>query len=134
MNEKITYMEKAIEELLAKFPEEKREPAMRLREILLKAQPSITETIKWGNLTFVHGKTNLVFIYTYKTVDYINCGFMQATSLQDPKNLFEGTGAGMRHIKIRTVKDIPVAQVKAWIKEAVLLAEVTSDKKGGKKK
>ena len=114
-------MEKAIEDFLNKLPEEKREPAIKLREMFLKADPRITEAIKWRNLTFVNGKKNIAFIYTYKTVDYINLGFLQATSLSDPKQLFEGTGAGMRHIKIRSIKDIPVAQVKAWIKEAMTL-------------
>ena len=117
-------MDKAIEDFLAKLPEEKRLPAIKIRDIFLKTSSKVEETIKWGNLTFVCGKTHLAFVYTYKTVDYINLGFMQATSLQDPKNLFEGTGKGMRHIKIRTVKDIPVTQVKAWINETVQLAEV----------
>lgn len=117
-------MDKAIEQFLENLPEEKRKPASKLRELILKTNLSITEAIKWGNITFIHGKANLAFIYTYKTVNYINLGFSKATSLADPDNLFEGTGAGMRHIKIETIKDIPTAQVKAWIKEAIALEEV----------
>jgi hypothetical protein len=52
----------------------------------------------------------------------MNLGFHQATALADPKKMFEGTGKGMRHIKLYPGKKIPTAQIKAWIKEAVLLA------------
>jgi hypothetical protein len=115
-------MDPKIQQFIASLPEHSREPAMRLRDIFL-AIPGITEAIKWNALTFSNGKTNLAFIYTYKGMNYINLGFMQATALADPKKLFEGTGKGMRHIKVRTVKDIPAPQVKKWIKEAVKMAE-----------
>jgi hypothetical protein len=100
---------------------------MRLREIILSAHTEINETIRWttrrsGNcLAFTLGKDNIAFIYTFPTADYINLGFFFATELQDPGHLFEGTGARMRHIKVRSEKDIPAGQVKKWAKEAVKL-------------
>ena len=114
-------MQPLIQQHLLKLPEEKRQLAMELRDIIFSANPTLTESIKWNNLTYSIGKVNLVFIYSYKQTDYINLGFLHAVELNDPKNLFEGTGKGMRHIKIRTSKDIPATQVKKWIKEAVLL-------------
>jgi len=116
-------MDPKIQKFLATLPDDKRAVAMQVRDIILAASPAVSETIKWRQLTFVCGKVNLAFVYTYKTVDYINLGFLQATALSDPKKLFEGTGKGMRHIKIRTSKDIPAAQIKKWVKEAVSLAE-----------
>lgn len=100
---------------------------MLLREIILSAHKEVKETIRWTTrrsgecLTFTFGKDNVAFIYTYARADYINLGFFFATSLQDPDNLFEGTGKGMRHIKVRSEKDIPATQVKKWAKEAVKL-------------
>ncbi|MCW3102728.1 MAG: hypothetical protein JWO09_1168 [Bacteroidetes bacterium] len=114
-------MEPAIQRFLAALPDHKRELAMQVRDLMLAASPAITEGIKWRQLTFISGKTNIAFVYTYAGVDYINLGFMQATALSDPKKLFEGTGKGMRHIKIRTAKDIPAAQVRKWVKEALAL-------------
>jgi len=114
-------MEPAIQRFLAALPDHKRELAMQVRDIMLAASPAITEAIKWRQLTFISGKTNIAFVYTYAGVEYINLGFMQATALSDPKKLFEGTGKGMRHIKIRTAKDIPAAQVKKWVKAALAL-------------
>lgn len=120
-------MEPQIEQFLSSLPEGKRQSAARLRELILSADKEVKETIRWTTrrsgdcLTFTYEKDNVAFIYTYATVDYISLGFFFATALQDPKQLFEGTGKGMRHIKVRSVKDIPAAQVKAWVKEAVKL-------------
>jgi hypothetical protein len=116
-------MEPPIQQFLAKLPDNKREVAMQVRDLILSASPKVTEAIKWRQLTFISGKANLAFIYTYAGVDYMNLGFMKATSLSDPKKLFEGTGKGMRHIKIKTPKDIPASQIKKWVKEAISIKE-----------
>ena len=113
-------MEPKIQKFLLSLPDHKRALAMQVRDIFLSV-PGVTEDIKWRQLTFISGKTNFAFIYTYSNVNYINVGFFQATSLSDPKNLFEGTGKGMRHIKVRTEKDIKATQIKKWVKEAVSL-------------
>ena len=115
-------MDAKIEKFLLHLPPEKRQPAMMVRDIFLRTDKKITESIKWGNLTFLY-KGHLAFVYTYKQVNYINVGFMQAVSLSDPKKLFAGTGKGMRHIKIYNEKDIPKIQLKKWIKEAMVLNE-----------
>jgi hypothetical protein len=111
----------AIQQHILTLPEEKRQLAMRLRDVILSANPQFTESIKWNNLTYSIGKVNFIFIYTYPQVDYVNLGFLHAVELTDPKKLFEGTGKGMRHIKVRSEKDIPATQIKKWVKEAVLL-------------
>ena len=113
-------MDPKVQKFLAGLPDEKRKLAMIVREIMMAADKSITETVKWGNMTFV-SNGNLAFVYTYKTVPYINLGFMRATELGDPRKLFEGTGKGMRHIKIAKEADIPQAQITKWTKEAVKL-------------
>jgi hypothetical protein len=114
-------MQPAIEQYLLNLSEEKRQLATQLRDIILAAEPKLTESIKWNNLTYSYGKVNLVFIYSYPKVDYINLGFLHAVELNDPQKLFEGTGKGMRHIKVKTSKDISSSQIKKWVKEAVQL-------------
>jgi len=37
---------------------------------------------------------------------HVNLGFYRALELKDPKKLLEGTGKNMRHIKIKSMKDI----------------------------
>ena len=116
-------MELKIQRFLLQLPAGKQQCASLVRDLVLDAMPEIKETIKWKQLTFVSGKTNIAFIYTYAGADYINLGFFKATALSDPKKLFKGTGKGMRHIKIKTAKDIPAVQIKKWVREAALLAE-----------
>jgi hypothetical protein len=116
-------MEPKIQQFLLKLPAGKRAIASEVRDIVLASHKGIGEAIKWGQLTFVYGKTNIAFIYTMSSKEYMNLGFMKAVQLSDPKKLFEGTGKGMRHIKISAVKDIPATQIKKWVKEAIALEE-----------
>jgi hypothetical protein len=116
-------MEPKVQQFLLKLNDEKRELAMLTRDAILAASPKISETIKWNQLTFIYGKANLAFIYTYAKSKGINLGFFKAVELSDPKKLLEGTGKSMRHIKIQSVKKIPNAQIKKWMKEAIALEE-----------
>jgi hypothetical protein len=121
-------MQPSVEQFLLQLPVDKRELAMQIRGIILSVNPEIEEAIKWGQLAFLIKKKYFVFIYTYKHLDYLNLGFKKAVELSDPKNLFEGTGKGMRHIKVRTAKEIPTAQIKKWVKEAIQLETKTRAK------
>jgi hypothetical protein len=113
-----------VADFLSSLPEEKRKLAEIIRRTVLQADKKVEETIKWGNLTFVKNSKNIAFVYTYDKGPYINFGFLKATSLKDPKGLFQGTGKGMRHVKIYSEKDIDKKQFTAWVKEAVQLEEV----------
>jgi hypothetical protein len=115
-------MDPKIQKFFAQLPDRKSSLAMQVRAIFLSADKKITEAIKWNNLTFLY-KGNLAFIYTLGKTNYINLGFWQAVKLKDPEKLFEGTGKGMRHIKIHSEKDIRVSQIRAWAKEAMKLNE-----------
>lgn len=126
-------MNAKVEKFLLELPEAKQQNALLLREIFLSCSPHITESIKWNNLTF-SCNGDIAFIYTFKQVAYINVGFFKAVQLTDPKNRFEGTGGSMRHIKIATEKDIPVAQLKKWIKESITLNSIAIKGKTEKKK
>ena len=39
------------------------------------------------------------------TSKWVNLGFYQGVGLADPEGLLEGTGAKMRHVKIRSLDD-----------------------------
>jgi hypothetical protein len=105
-------MESVVESFFAALPGHKRARALRLRDIILEVHPNVVERIKWGNLTFV---------YSFETISYINLAFFKGTLLPDPKHLLEGTGKGMRHLKIHSEKDINKKQIISWIKEAIKL-------------
>ena len=60
-------MKPAIKQFPDNLPEENRTLPNQIREFILKADPTIIESIKWGNLTFVYGKQNPAFIHTSKS-------------------------------------------------------------------
>lgn len=49
---------------------------------------------------------------------WVNLGFFRGTSLTDPHGLLEGTGAKLRHIKLRTVAETEQPGVRALVEEA----------------
>ena len=126
-------MNAKVEKFLLTLPDAKRLPVLLLRDIFLSSAKEMTEDIKWNNLTFMC-RGHVAFIYTFKQVNYVNVGFFRAVELKDPKGIFEGTGEKMRHIKVTSEQDIPVTQLKKWIKEAILLNEVSLEQKELKKK
>ena len=50
---------------------------------------------------------------------YVNLGFYQGAELADPKRLLEGTGKGLRHVKIRTLADANRPPVRALVAAAL---------------
>ena len=59
------------------------------------------------------------YAYAMPFASHVNLGFYQGATLPDPKKRLEGTGAKMRHVKIRSVADVEAcrALVKAALKE-----------------
>jgi hypothetical protein len=107
-----------VDDFIRKLDPEHKAIAIALREVIRKAAPKATEAIKWGSPWWSQNG-NLFCIYTAS--DHINFGFTRGTNLDDPKGLLEGTGKGMRHIKLFTASDIRKTQFTSWIKQAVNL-------------
>ncbi len=93
-------------------------PALRaLCAIARKAVPSLEERIMWGQPVFVLGKEKIAYVSVIS--DHVNLGFFNGATLEDPKGRLEGTGKGMRHIKVRSPKDIDSAYFTALVRQAV---------------
>jgi len=118
----VQQMTEKVKNWISALPEEKQTLLLEARKIILGTDKNITEDIKWQALTFTFAE-NIAWIFTYKSTPYINLGFFRATELDDPNNLLEGTGKGLRHLKIYTKKDIlsNKAQIVAWLKQAIQL-------------
>ncbi|MBM4427570.1 MAG: DUF1801 domain-containing protein [Chloroflexi bacterium] len=59
------------------------------------------------------------YVYIMPLKDSVNLGFFHGANLNDPKGLLEGTGAKMRHVKIRLLTDIKNAEITALIRAAI---------------
>jgi hypothetical protein len=53
--------------------------------------------------------------------EHVTFAFMRGAVLPDPEKLLEGTGKGVRNVKLRTVADVKKPGVKKLIAEAVKL-------------
>ena len=83
-----------------------------LRQLVHESQEGVTEDIKWRMPVFSNGKN---FTYLQLTKNHISLGFYQIDKLQDPKNLLEGEGNALRHIKIKELPPSLVQQIKKWL-------------------
>ena len=57
---------------------------------------------------------------------WVNLGFYHGVDLPDPEALLEGSGARLRHVKVRSREDVDRAAVRALIEGAVAERRKTS--------
>src|SRR3972149_12308997 len=90
-------------EYLKSVAESVRPVAVALRRLVLKAAPSLTETMRYGMPQYVRDKHTVVYIMP--AADHVNLGFYDGVDLDDPKKLLDGTGKRLRHVKVRNVQE-----------------------------
>jgi hypothetical protein len=90
--------------------------AKRLDRIARKAAPKASAAVKWGMPVYEH---HGMLCYIRARPKYVAFGFYgQAVGLSDPKGLMEGTGKGMRHIKIRPGDAVDEAYLVGLVRQA----------------
>ena len=99
------------------------EPPLRaiadtLVRIIKRAEPEISDSIKWGNP--VYEKQGLV-CYLTATKAYVSLGFFRGAELADPEGSLDGKGKKLRHIKLGELCDVRTELISAWVKEAAKL-------------
>ena len=106
-----------VNEILGKLEGQPKDATEKLRSVVKKTLPKAEETVKWGNITYLlHGK-NVAWIIQYR--NHVDFGFFRGAELSS--KLLEGTGKGLRHIKIKTGKDIDEAEIARLLKDAAKL-------------
>lgn len=90
---------------------DQREVARSVRETLAAAEPTLAQSIKWGNLMFTHGGRHALAIVIHK--DHANLQVFNGVALSDRFPMLEGTGKGMRHLRLRYRQPVDVDLVEA---------------------
>lgn len=92
----------------------------RLRQLVLKADPDITEEWKWDTPVFAH-KGLVCALGAFK--DHVGMNFFKGASLKDPRRLFNGglEAKTSRSINLREGEAINEAGVLDLIRAAVAL-------------
>ena len=83
---------------IAGAPESQRKIMEVLRSIIHQEVPSVTEHFKWGRPVF---STDTDFAYFKTAKTYLTFGVFKFEKIKEHRELLEGTGKDMRHIKIK---------------------------------
>jgi hypothetical protein len=87
-----------------------------LRRFVKRAQPELSEAVKWGNGCWIGPDRPVAYVYS--ATGYVQFGFFHGSSLKDPKRLLEGKGQYVRHIKVRAPSGIDKRAFGALLKQA----------------
>ncbi len=105
------------------LPARTRPVAEALRRAVLDTAAGVREDLKWGR-PWYNATTGVCSIASAK--DHVSLGLARGSELADPGHRLEGTGKGMRHVKVRNMDDIQRDQFASWVREAIALNESTS--------
>src|SRR5689334_14285191 len=95
--------ENKVEAYFARLPPSTRAIALALRQLVRKAAPKLTETLKWHKPCYL-GDDIVCAIVTYRT--HVNLAFWRGAELVGQDDLLEGTGKGIRHVKVQSTREI----------------------------
>lgn len=101
-----------------------RSVALQVRDAVREAvggNPRITETTKWSYPAWVHeGKRgNMCSIMGAK--GYVRLQFFRGAELPRAESRLEGTGKGMRHLKVRCGREFPASEIRGLVTDAAAL-------------
>ena len=111
------------EDLLDMTAEPLRPVVVALRDVILRLHPEVSEVVRLGDraATYGVGPRKMVEGYAYimPHAGWVNLGFYRGASLADPGGLLEGTGAAMRHVKVRSLQEAERATVRDLLTAAL---------------
>ena len=111
------------EDLLEIAEEGLRPIVTALREVIVEVDPDTCEVVRLGDRAATYGVgprkmlDGYAYILPYKK--WVNLGFYQGVELADPDGLLEGTGAKLRHVKVRSVDEAKRSAVRVLVVRAV---------------
>ncbi len=95
----------------------------RLRALILDLHPDACEVVRLGERAATYGvgpkKMSEGYAYIMPHTEWVNLGFFRGADLPDPAAVLEGTGAKLRHVKIRSLADIERAPIRALLVAAL---------------
>lgn len=104
-------MDNNVDEYIEKQQSPQRQICKKLRKIICKTFPDITEEMKWGVPSYGNGKYYFVGLKTH-----VNLGFSIKGLSKEQIALFQGAGKTMRHIKIQSENEIDEKQIVKLLK------------------
>lgn len=110
------------ERFLERFDERQADLARRARAAVIDEDPEVVEvlwphqgTAGWG---VGPRKMSEHYAWLQAASTHVSLGFNYGSRLPDPAGLLEGTGANMRHVKLRTPGDADRPEVRGLLRAA----------------
>lgn len=104
--------------------------ARDLRTLILKVHPGAVEVVRLGDRAASYGvgpkKMSEAYVYIIPQERYVNLGCYHGASLADPAGLLEGAGKRLRHVKVRSSKEVTRPALRQLIKAALAERRKTS--------
>lgn len=118
----MTNLNPQVTAMIAALSSPQKEICEELRTLITAQFPDLEENWGWSRPLYAtkHG----MICYFVANKNDVNLGFEQGAHLDDPKGLLRGTGANMRHVKIRTVAELDLAYYETLLAQAVQRAMV----------
>ena len=109
-------------ELLADASHDVRAIAEALRALVLDVHGDAVEVVRLGDRAACFGvgpkKMSEAYVYVTPHTQWVNLGFFRGALLADPAGLLEGTGAKMRHVKVRAVREVAAPALRRLVQAA----------------
>lgn len=93
-----------IENFIADLDEERSQVARALRRLVRDNFPALQEIFSWKMPVYTSQDKKVVYIQKGKAG--MNFGFNHGSALDEPQDLFQGSGKLMRHIEVSSVDEI----------------------------
>ena len=93
----------------------------RLEQIILEVVPDAATVLKYGGTlyTLAPEEKEGQFCGVFPYAKHVQLSFTRGDRLDDPAGLLDGGGKYRRHMNFADVADIPIGDVKAFVKQAV---------------
>lgn len=112
---------KPIDGFFVKQPPHLRAILEKLRRLIAEEAPDATASLKWGMPWYELGGAPMCALGAHKAhVNLILPGPLDA--YPDPRGRLEGESKLGKHLKLRSVDEVPVDDVRGWIRIAARLA------------
>jgi hypothetical protein len=92
--------------------------ALKARALIFDVMPDGIEQVKTGWSVIQYGPTGKmrdVSVVLQPQRAWVNLGLADGATLPDPAGLLEGTGKGIRHVKLRRPEDVENPAVRALV-------------------
>ena len=93
---------------------------LALRNIILRQDPDITETQKWGMPCFCYRKNIFCYLWTDKKSDEPYILMVEGKHLDHPE-LEVGTRSRMKIFRVNPTRDLPLSTIEKILKKALKL-------------